>query len=194
MTNARERKINWILGGIGLGSYVSLLSLELATETDQLELVDVLVDALTLFLTITAAVGVALLVQRMHKDHEEKMTLIRDLGTARAEGRDWRNKARQHVNGMKIEMEKQFDDWGMTAAEREVGLLILKGLSHREIASLRQTSETTVRQQARSIYSKANLPGKVAFSAYFLEDLVEPDVPEDGVVAPPLQDFPGTLQ
>jgi DNA-binding CsgD family transcriptional regulator len=72
-------------------------------------------------------------------------------------------------------MEKQFEDWGMTAAEREIGMLILKGLSHKEVAGLRGTSEATVRQQAQSIYQKANLPGKTAFSAYFLEDLLMPE-------------------
>ena len=72
-------------------------------------------------------------------------------------------------------MDRQFQEWGMTAAEREVGLLILKGLSHKEIAALRATTEATVRQQAQAIYRKANLPGKTAFSAYFLEDLFAPE-------------------
>jgi DNA-binding CsgD family transcriptional regulator len=73
-------------------------------------------------------------------------------------------------------MDRQFEEWGMTAAEREVGLLILKGLSHKEIAALRATTEATVRQQAQAIYRKAKLPGKTAFSAYFLEDLLAPDL------------------
>jgi DNA-binding CsgD family transcriptional regulator len=68
-------------------------------------------------------------------------------------------------------MDQQFQAWGMTAAEREVGLLILKGLSHKEIAALRATTDATVRQQAQAIYRKAGLPGKTAFSAYFLDDL-----------------------
>jgi DNA-binding CsgD family transcriptional regulator len=69
----------------------------------------------------------------------------------------------------------------MTAAERDVGLLILKGLNHKEIAALRGTSEATVRQQAQSIYQKAELPGKTAFSAYFLEDLFAPGFnPDEG--------------
>jgi DNA-binding CsgD family transcriptional regulator len=80
-----------------------------------------------------------------------------------------------HLAGLKGAMDKQFQAWGMTAAEREVGLLILKGLSHKEIAALRATTDATVRQQAQSIYRKANLPGKTAFSAYFLEDLFVPD-------------------
>ena len=175
MTSNRERKIRWALGAIGVGAYVLLLSLEIITESDDLDLADVLVDALALLLTIASAVGVALLVQRMHKQHEERLSLMRDLETARLEGEGWRNRMHSHMDGIRVEMEKQFEDWGMTAAEREVGLLILKGLSHKEVASLRGTTEATVRQQAQSIYTKAQLPGKTAFSAYFLEDLWVPD-------------------
>ena len=80
-----------------------------------------------------------------------------------------------HLDELKSEMDKQFAAWGMTAAEREIGLLMLKGLSHKEIATLRATSDATVRQQAQSIYRKADLPGKTAFSAYFLEDLFAPE-------------------
>jgi len=167
-----ERQIRWSLGGVGLGFYVLILALEIVTEQDSIEFFDLLVDALTLFLTIGAAVGVALLVQRMHVQHEEKMALIRDLEVARAEGDEWRSKVQAHLAGIRIEMEKQFEEWGMTAAEQEIGMLILKGLSHKEVATLRGTSEATVRQQAQSIYNKSNLPGKTAFSAYFLEDLM----------------------
>ena len=45
----------------------------------------------------------------------------------------------------------------MTDAEREVRLLMLKGFSHKEIAALRDTTEATVRQQARAIYQKARV-------------------------------------
>ena len=62
----------------------------------------------------------------------------------------------------------------MTEAEREVALLLLKGLSRKEVAAVRATSERTVREQARSIYSKARLTGYVALSAFFLEDLLAP--------------------
>ena len=174
MTDPEERKIRWLLGAVGFGSYALLLALEILTETDELDLADVLVDALSLALIIASAVGVALLVQRVQRQHEEKLSLMRDLETARAEGEGWRNKMQTHLDGIRIEMEKQFEEWGMTVAEREVGLLILKGLSHKEVASLRGTSEATVRQQAQSIYTKAKLPGKTAFSAYFLEDLWMP--------------------
>ncbi len=181
MANFSERQIRWILGAVGAGSFVTLLALEILTETDDISPLDIAFDAVSLLLTIGAAVGVALLVQRMHVQHEEKMSLIRDLDVARSEGRGWRNKVQAHLNGLRLEITNQFDEWGMTDAEREVGLLILKGLSHKEIASLRGTTEATVRQQAQSIYARSKLPGKSAFSAYFLEDLFNPDLPANNL-------------
>lgn len=171
MVTSNERAIRWSLASLGLGCFALLLTLEIVTESDELSFFDIVMDAVSLALTIGAAVGVTLLAQRMQAQHEEKMTLIRDLAIAQAEGDGWRSKVRSHLAGLKAGMDRQFQEWGMTPAEREVGLLILKGLSHREIATLRATTEATVRQQAQSIYRKASLPGKTAFSAYFLEDL-----------------------
>jgi len=176
MSSLSERQIRWILAGVGVGSYILLLTLEVVTEDEDIEILDFLVDALTMLLIISAAVGVALLTQRMQSQHEEKIALIKDLEIARIEGKAWRSKVQASLNGIKDEMEKQFGHWGMTAAERDVGLLILKGLSHKEIAHLRGTTEATVRQQAQSIYFKSDLPGKTAFSAYFLEDLFAPEL------------------
>jgi DNA-binding CsgD family transcriptional regulator len=64
--------------------------------------------------------------------------------------------------------------WQLSAAEREVALLLLKGLSTKEIATVRATSERTAREQARAVYAKAGLAGRAALSAYFLEDLLAP--------------------
>jgi len=177
--NISERGMRWLLIGVGAGAYVMLMALEFITEQDDISLGDFVVDAASMLLVITSAVGVALLVQRMQTQHEEKLNLIRDLDIARAEGDGWRTKVQSHLAGLRGEMDRQFQDWGLTGAEREVGLMILKGLSHKEIAALRATTEATVRQQAQSIYRKAELPGKTAFSAYFLEDLLTPDMMRD---------------
>lgn len=189
MRNLGDGRATWLFGGFGLGCFALLLVLEFATESDDLTLFDMAGDALSLLLTIGAAVGVALVALRLHAQHEERLALIRDLEIARAEGNGWRNKVRSHLAGLKAGMDLQFLDWNLTPAEREVGLLILKGLSHKEIAALRATTEATVRQQAQSIYRKAGLPGKTAFSAYFLEDLFAPEDAIDGV-APVAQPAP----
>jgi DNA-binding CsgD family transcriptional regulator len=75
------------------------------------------------------------------------------------------------------EIGRQLEAWALTPAEREVTLLMLKGLRHKEIASLRKTSERTVRQQALTIYKKAGLDGRRDLAAFFLEDLLLPVQP-----------------
>jgi DNA-binding NarL/FixJ family response regulator len=47
-------------------------------------------------------------------------------------------------------------------------------LSHKEVAVVREASVLTIRQQARSVYTKSNLSGRAALSAFFLEDLLLP--------------------
>jgi DNA-binding NarL/FixJ family response regulator len=69
-------------------------------------------------------------------------------------------------------LKEQFEIWRLTQTEREVAMLLLKGLSFKEIASVRNTLEKTVRQQASSIYKKASVSGRHAFSAWFIEDLL----------------------
>jgi DNA-binding NarL/FixJ family response regulator len=68
---------------------------------------------------------------------------------------------------------QQFVDWAFTPSERDVGLLLLKGLSFEEIASVRETKEKTVRQQATAIYRKSGLSGRHEFAAWFFEDFLQ---------------------
>lgn len=148
------------------------MGLEVWTEDDPVELGDFLADALQTALLVASATGISLLTGRLQTAYEEKAVLARDLQIARAEGQAWREQAHGYLSGLGEEIEKQFATWQFTPAEREVGLLMLKGFSHRELAGLRGTTEATVRHQARAIYQKSGLPGRTAFCAYFLEDLL----------------------
>ncbi|PKH88133.1 hypothetical protein CXF79_09395 [Colwellia sp. Bg11-28] len=69
-------------------------------------------------------------------------------------------------------MKEQFSHWGLTVSECEVSLLLIKGLSMKEIAEARQVKEKTVRGQATAIYAKANCAGRHELAAYFIEDLM----------------------
>jgi len=51
-------------------------------------------------------------------------------------------------------------------------LIKSKGLSFREISSVRNTKEKTVRQEGSIIYSKANVEGRYEFAAWFLADFM----------------------
>ena len=97
-----------------------------------------------------------------------------DLVLSRAETAHYRAEAREALQGLGEAIDSQFERWQLTAAEREVGLLMLKGLSHREVAEIRQTTEATVRQQALVVYRKSGLANRTQLSAFFLEDLLLP--------------------
>lgn len=69
-------------------------------------------------------------------------------------------------------IQNQFKQWSLTPSEQEVAMLLLKGLSFKEISSVRNTKEKTVRQQGSIIYSKANVEGRHEFAAWFLADFM----------------------
>ena len=168
--NERGSRRRW--AALGLGAFAVLMALEVLTEDEPVGVADVLVDALATALIVASATGVSLLAGSLQREREERRTLVHDLEIARVEGQAWRESAQRHLAGLGEEIEKQFEKWQLTPAESEVGLLMLKGFSHRELASLRGTTEATVRHQAQAIYLKSGLPGRSAFCAYFLEDLL----------------------
>lgn len=157
-----------VLAGVAL-----LLGLELIEEPDSTAL-DLLLELVDILPVVLTSVGVALLFRVTQRQGEEHAKVLRDLELARVQGQRWRSEARSYLNGLGEAIEAQFSRWSLTDAEREVALLLLKGLSHREIAAVRAVSERTVREQARSLYSKAGLTGRAALSAFFLEDLLAP--------------------
>jgi putative tricarboxylic transport membrane protein len=135
---------------------------------------------------VTLTLGVLLLLaalfasQRILAKRRERI-LSHDLEEAREEAERRTREAQELLHGLGEEIEKQFETWTLTSAEKEVGRLMLKGLRHKEIAEIRHTSERTVRQQALSIYRKAGLEGRTDLAAYFLEDLLPPIDRDQGI-------------
>jgi len=135
----------------------------------------------SLVLVISGGAMLVLLIQVL--GHRRRMhAIVARLSETRTESRHWREKYRETVRGLSRAIRSQFEAWGLSPAESEVGLLLLKGLSLKEIAVVRTTSDRTVRDQARAIYRKAGLPNRSALSAFFLEDLLPPaeQDPENG--------------
>lgn len=114
-----------------------------------------------------AACGMVLLWRQLDRTRS-------DLVVALVEAEQWKKESTDLLHGLGEAIERQFERWNLTAAEAEVGLFLLKGMSHKEIAHLRETSERTVREQARAVYRKSGLPGRSSLSAFFLEDLLLP--------------------
>jgi DNA-binding CsgD family transcriptional regulator len=121
-----------------------------------------------------AVAGIAALWRGLRRAQVRAAQLDLDLEAARAAAAQFKSDADDALQGLGAAIDRQFDRWSLTSAEREVALLLLKGLSHREVAAIRKTTEPTVRQQALAIYRKAGLRNRSDLSAFFLEDLLLP--------------------
>lgn len=156
----------------------SLVTVDLIEDPDSTPL-DIVLNLLEEAPLVLITIGVVVLIQTIQHQRDENRNTVRDLEVARKEGRRWRQESQVHVRGFGDAIDKEFSRWNLSIAERDVALLLLKGMSLKEIAAIRTTSERTVREQARSIYQKANLDGRAALSAYFLEDLLTPAAMRD---------------
>jgi len=137
-----------VLAGIAL-----LLAVEVWDDPDK-GFFGLLRELIAVVPVVLTSAGVVVLFLVSRRQREETVALIRDLEIARAQGQRWR--------------------WNLTEAERAVALLLLKGLSLKEIAALRATTERTIRAQAHALYAKAGVTGRASLSAFFLEDLLAP--------------------
>jgi DNA-binding CsgD family transcriptional regulator len=107
------------------------------------------------------------------------------LVAGRKERDEWRHNAQLALIGLGEAINRQFESWGLTPAEREVALLLLKGYSHKQIARATSRNERTARQHASAAYQKAGLAGRAELAAFFLEDLILPDHRRDLSAGPP---------
>jgi len=127
-----------------------------------------------LLVMVLAAAGVVSLWRGLQSAERKAARLDHELEAARLEAERFRLEAAEALRGLGEAIDAQFERWGLTPAECEVGLLMLKGLSHREVADARSIGEATVRQQAQALYRKSGLRNRSELSAFFLEDLLLP--------------------
>lgn len=166
--NSRER---WVITAILLltGIFVSLDLL-----TDSKEGVPGWHLAAEGFIVLAALFGVVVMLRGAFALKRSLAAEVLKSTSLKAEAEEWRKKARTHIEGLSQEIDRQLAAWKLTAAEKEIVFLLLKGLSSKEIASIRNTSEKTTRAQATVIYEKSGLAGRSELAAFFLEDLLLP--------------------
>lgn len=69
-------------------------------------------------------------------------------------------------------IDARFSACNLTAAEREVAWMSLKGLEVSDIARLRGAANGTVRAQLARIYGKSGVTGRAQFASLFVEHLM----------------------
>ena len=126
------------------------------------ELVVIIISLLALLMIIRSLITIK----------KQNVNLEEELEVAKQKSLNADAQVKELRSEFKNVVEKQFLEWGLSKSESEVGLLLLKGLSLKEISILRHTQEKTVRSQASAIYRKASLDGRHSFAAWFLEDII----------------------
>lgn len=165
--------------GIGIAAMTLLAAIDLATDADAGMTafhggVEAAVIVIGSIVTVRFALGVRRLAHDARKLREHASALTLNLDASRLEASRWRHDAQSLIEGLGAAIDTQFEVWGLSPAEQEISRLLLKGLSHKEIAQVRDVSETTVRQQAQATYRKSGLSGRNDLAAFFLEDLLAP--------------------
>lgn len=67
----------------------------------------------------------------------------------------------------------KFEEWGLTAAERDVTLLIIRGLSVAEIAAARNTAQGTIKAQSTSIFRKIGVGSKSELMSTIIDEFLD---------------------
>ncbi|MCG8380187.1 MAG: LuxR C-terminal-related transcriptional regulator [Proteobacteria bacterium] len=139
------------------------------------DVLHVIIETIVFIIAITSALAISLRLLAEAKQSRQLVNEITlELQKNREEASEWKEETQALLQGLGISINKQFERWGLTTSEKEIALFLLKGLSHKEIAYMRQVSEATARQQARSVYKKADLKGRHDLAAFFLEELALP--------------------
>lgn len=165
-----------------LGLVLALLVVDLVSDAgERVGTAHLVLESVAL---VVSAVGVGALVARLRRLDREQRRLARRLAASEGEAEHWRREAAEVALGLRSAIERQFDRWNLTRAERQIALLLLQGLSHKQIAGCREASERTVRQQAHMLYRKAGMAGRADLAAFFLQDLFPAGTDEQAAVCP----------
>ncbi|MDZ4675465.1 MAG: helix-turn-helix transcriptional regulator [Gemmatimonadota bacterium] len=125
-------------------------------------------------LAIVSGGGALYLARGWYLTRRSLGSLRGDLAVRQARRESWHAAARAALEGLALEVDRQFTEWNLTPAEREIALMLLKGFSLAQIARLTDRSERTARQHAIAVYRKAGLAGRAELAGFFLGDLLLP--------------------
>ncbi len=146
---------------------------KLLVEPEAFEPADFALEIVERALLVGAMVAVAWTTVGLHGLRADHEVMRQDLARAVALGEAWRTGASAEIETFSSAIRKEFDAWSLSPAEADIAGLLMKGVSVRDIARLRGTSETTIRQQAQAVYRKSGLSGRAELAAYFLDSLFD---------------------
>jgi DNA-binding NarL/FixJ family response regulator len=163
------------LSALAVVLFGALVVIDMIKSDDPFVLTNFALDVFEKALLALAIVSTAYVALETRTIQRERIDLRNDLSRVRGESDRWRAAARVHIDGLGHAISEQFKVWKLSDSEADVALLMLKGLTQKEIAHLRGSGEGTVRQQATAVYRKSGLSNRSELGAFFLEDLLSPN-------------------
>lgn len=124
-------------------------------QGDRLDDIHLILEA---FAAVSLIIGVAYLMYELRELLNRMSAMEFGIRAARGE-------MSTLINGL-------FDQWQLTPTEREIALLVLKGIDNESIATMRGTAPGTVRAQCTRVYAKANVDSRPQFLSIFMEELL----------------------
>ncbi len=128
---------------------------------------------LELAICISSFVGFFSMLRKYIKEKDISEGLNEELSKLKSDSEQWKKKVKLISNEFSHALDQQLEEWGLSTTEKEIAVLLMKGMSAKEIAELRSVSEKTVRTHLTSVYKKSKLNNRYELAAYFIDGLVD---------------------
>lgn len=129
-----------------------------------------LLELLEFILILAVSSCTALLWLQLWKNlKKERSTVLK----MQASLQSFRNKHDSSLASMKLAIDDQFKEWGLSRTEQQIARLLVLGHSFKRISDFTKKSPKTIQNHATSIYHKSMTLGRSDLAAYFLCDIFE---------------------
>ena len=133
-------------------------------------LLDVTVEVVTLSCVLRAAYIASRMLKR---EHDSNTKLKQNLIESKQDALHLQAKVNDYILDFQQQLLIQLDEWNLSKSEKEIAILLLKGKSSKDIATIRRTSERTIRNQCQAIYAKSGLAGRNEIAPFFFTELLK---------------------
>lgn len=128
---------------------------------------------LEIAICLSSFIGFFSMLRKYLQEKNVSANLNEELANLRIDSAHWRKKVQLISSQFSDALEEQLEEWWLSSSEKEITILLMKGMSAKEIAELRGISEKTVRTHLTSVYKKSKLNNRYELAAYFLDGLVD---------------------
>jgi DNA-binding CsgD family transcriptional regulator len=106
-----------------------------------------------------------------------------------ADLKDKNARQRAALNSLRADFDShvyaQFAKWSLTPAESDITLLLMRGMSSKDIADFRNCSVGTVKVHSHNVFRRAGVTSRVELMSLFLDEFMDVGMQSGGLQTPP---------